>query len=232
MHLELSMIIYDQTKLKEIINNYHSTKDYRYKKLPIEAIKTIRTLRLNRKRRRHRYTCQKRRDAKHADGSRPENLTKIHRKDQKNRTNITLGTINIQSIKRKELQLVDLLEDYSLDALIVTETWLTKNDTQWLETTPLNRNTYSLTHANRPNGRGGGLALITKSCYTVKEVKNGSYPSFEHAMWEFNVKNKQIHITGIYHPPYSLRNKSTNRAFLDDFTTFVMDLLPRWPTTC
>ena len=29
-------------------------------------------------------------------------------------------------------------------------------------------------------------------------------------------------------PPYSLRNKSTNRAFLDDFTNFVMDLLPKW----
>ena len=79
------MIIYDQSKLKAIINNYHSNKDYRYKRLPIEAIKTIRTLRLNRKRRRHRYTCQKRWDAKvkHADGSRPENLTKIQRNDQK-----------------------------------------------------------------------------------------------------------------------------------------------------
>ena len=60
-------------------------------------------------------------------------------------------------------------------------------------------------------------------------MSNGSYPSFEHATWEFNVKNKQIHITGIYHPPYSLRNKSTNRAFLDDFTTFVTELLPRCP---
>ena len=80
------MIIYDQTKLKEIVNNYHSNKDYRYKRLPIEAIKTIRTLRLNRKRRRHHYTCQKRQDAKakHADGFHPENLTKIQRKDQKN----------------------------------------------------------------------------------------------------------------------------------------------------
>ena len=44
-------MFYDQTKLKEIINNYHLNKDYRYKKLPIEAIKTIRSLRLNRKRR-------------------------------------------------------------------------------------------------------------------------------------------------------------------------------------
>ena len=159
------MIIYDQTKLREIVNNYHSNKDFRYKRLPIEAIKTIRTLRLNRKRRRHQYTCQKRRDAKinHA-GSRPENLTKIKRNNQKNSTNITLDP---------------LVEDYSLDALIVTETWLTNNehDTQWLETTPLNRTPYNLIHANRPNGRGGGLALITKNCYTVKEVKNGLYPS-------------------------------------------------------
>ena len=107
-------------------------------------------------------------------------LQKYKEITKKNRTNITLGTINIQSIKSKELQIIDLLEDYSLDALIVTETWLTNNeiDTQWLETTPLNRNPYSLIHANRPNGRGGGLALITKKCYTVKEVKNGSYPSF------------------------------------------------------
>ena len=41
--------VYDQAKLKEIVNNYHLNKDYRYKRLPIEAIKTIRTLRLNRK---------------------------------------------------------------------------------------------------------------------------------------------------------------------------------------
>ena len=52
---------------------------------------------------------------------------------------------------------------------------------------------------------------------------------FEHATWQLQIKNKQIHLTGIYHPPYSLRNKSTNRAFLDDFTNFVTELLPRWP---
>ena len=103
-----------------------------------------------------------------------------------------------------------------------------RKDTQWLETTPLNRNPYNLSHTNRPNGRGGRLALITKNCYTVTKVESGTYPSFEHATWELNIRNKRIHISGIYHPPYSLRNKSTNRAFLDDFTTFVTDLLPKW----
>ena len=107
-------------------------------------------------------------------------LQKYKENTLNNSTNITLGTINIQSIKHKELQLLELLEDYSLDALIITETWLTNNDTdtQWLETTSLNRNPYSLIQANRPNGRGGRLALITKSCYTVKEVKNGLIPLF------------------------------------------------------
>ena len=52
--------VYDQTKLREILNNYHFNRDFRYKKLPIDAIKTIRNLRLNHKRRRHRYTSQKR----------------------------------------------------------------------------------------------------------------------------------------------------------------------------
>ena len=94
--------------------------------------------------------------------------------------------------------------------------------------TPLNRNLYTFHYKNRPKGRGGGLALITKNCYTVKIVETGQYPSFEYATWELEVKNKKIHITGIYHPPYSLKNKSTNRAFLDDFTTFMTELVPRW----
>ena len=118
-----------------------------------------------------------------------------------------------------------------MDVLILTETWLTNSeiDKQWLENTQLNRHPYNLLHKNRPNGRGGGLALITKNCYQAKKVYSGSYPSFEHATWEIKIKNKPIYFNGIYHPPYSLRNKSTNRAFLNDFTNFVTELLPRWP---
>ena len=123
-----------------------------------------------------------------------------------------------------------MLEDYSLDALIITETWLTCSeiDRQWIHTTPLNRDPYNLHHKNRPKGRGGGLVLITKNCYNARVVDTGTYPSFEHATWELEVRNKKIHITGIYHPPYSLRNKSTNRAFLDEFTNFMTELVPRW----
>ena len=237
-HRELSapgiVHVYGQEKLFGILNNYITNCDFRFKKLPIDAIKTIRSLRLNRRRRRHKYTCQKRKaqhehEQKH--GSHPDNLTKVKIENQREHTNIIIGTINIQSIKNKELQTIDLLDDYSLDALIITETWLTSSETdqQWLQTTQLNQSPYTLHNKNRPKGRGGGLALITKNCYKAKLVDIGQYPSFKHATWELEIKNKKIHITGIYHPPYSLSNKSTNRAFLDDFTSFVTELVPRWP---
>ena len=73
------------------------------------------------------------------------------------------------------------------------------------------------------------MALIAKNCYRVKKVNSGSYPSFEHATWEVLIRNQPVHFTAIYHLPYSLRNRATSRAFLDNFTSFVMDLLPEWP---
>ena len=95
-----------------------------------------------------------------------------------------------------------------------------------MEQTPLNREPYQLHIQNRYSGRGSGVALITKSYYTVKQIQGGSYPSFEYATWEVTIKSKTVNFTAIYHPPYSLSNKSTNRAFLDDFTSFVTGLLP------
>ena len=51
--------VYEPTKLRNILENYQQNRDFRYKKLPIDAIKTIRNLKLNHKRRQHRYTAQK-----------------------------------------------------------------------------------------------------------------------------------------------------------------------------
>ena len=76
---------------------------------------------------------------------------------------------------------------------------------------------------NRTKVRGGGLALICKSHYKVKTVKKGATPSFEYAVWELAVKNRHITITGIYHPPYSIKNRITNKMFIDDLTVNHVD---------
>ena len=90
-------IRYDPTELKQIVNQ----NDHRYKVLPIEAIKTIRKLRLNRKRRRHLYTSQKRIQHKQLK-SNTEFLINVKRTAPYFDTRVTIGTCNIQSLRNKD----------------------------------------------------------------------------------------------------------------------------------
>ena len=80
---------------------------------------------------------------------------------------------------------------------------------------------------NRTKGKRGGLALISKSQYNVIQINtNYKRPSFEHVTWKVEIKGKPITLIGIYHPPYSTKNKITNAMFLDDFTDLTTKLLP------
>ena len=117
--------------------------------------------------------------------------------------------------------------DYSIDILALTETWLTDNpsDERWLQSTPLNRDPYNILIHNRQNRRGGGVALIVKSDFATKLIESGATGSFEYATWEISIKQKSLTLTVLYHPPYSLINKSTNKAFLDNFTDYMANLL-------
>ena len=129
-------------------------------------------------------------------------------------------------MRYKELQVSQLISDYSLDFLVLMETWLNSNHDQWKDTTMLNNNQLRLHTADQKEDRGGGLALIHKAHYPVQFIKSGNKPSFEHATWELRIKSTTITIHGIYHPPYSLTNKITNGKFIEDFTEFVSTTLP------
>ena len=107
--------------------------------------------------------------------------------------------------------------------MVVTETWLTKDDTVWLDASDLNKDTYSLQSAHHQNGWGGGLALIHRSTSNAKLVAKGQTRSFEYATWLQVMKKKNITVTGIYHPP--LKNTITNRMFIDDITDHLISLL-------
>ena len=115
-----------------------------------------------------------------------------------------------------------------MDIVALTETWLTDNpsDECWLQSTPLNRDPYKILIHNRQDRRGGGVALIVKSDFTTKLIWSGATGSFVYATWEIGIKHRSLTFTTICHPPYSLINKSTNKAFLDDFTDYTANLLP------
>ena len=137
-------------------------------------------------------------------------------------------TCNIQSICNKELQVSELIQDYSLDALIIMETWLKTKDRDWKDTTELNKYNLQLLTSDRLNGKGSGLALITKRHYITKCIANhnNSLKTFECTTWQIRAKQATLTIHGVYHPPYSLINKNTNTMFIDEFTEFTTEIIP------
>ena len=142
--------------------------------------------------------------------------------------NTILATCNIQSVKNKELQVSELIHDHAVDILILTETWLTNKDKSWCEVMNLNKNNFQLHMANRQNGRGDGLALICKSHYKIASLQKGSTKSFGYVTWRVTAKNRQLTVMGIYHPPYSAKNRITNKNFIDDFTIFTSNLVSEY----
>ena len=79
---------------------------------------------------------------------------------------------------------------------------------------------------DRQSRKGGGLALIVKNKYKPKQLRHKIHQTFESVTWELNIKNTKLAIHGIYHPPPSLRNKTANGMFVDEFMEFASNTLP------
>ena len=206
----------------------NSLHDHRLKILPFGAIKIIKELKLNNKKRKRRNRGRTKQPFKQ-HGCNYNNIISIKRTDHKPENNIIFGTCNVQSLKPKELQVSDLINDYSLDFLVLTETWLNDKHKQWKDCTVLDKDGLSLSTVDRVGRKGGGLALIHKTAYNTKLLDRGTRPTFEHATWELKAKKETLAIHGIYHPPPSLTNKTTNSQFTEDFTDFVSTTLPSHP---
>ena len=101
---------------------------------------------------------------------------------------VKIATGNVQSLKNKEQPLLHQLIDKDINIMIVTETWLTKDDTIWLEACDLKKDTYRFQSAHCQNGRGGGLALIHRSTSNGKLIAQGQTRSFEYATWQLTMK--------------------------------------------
>ena len=54
---------------------------------------------------------------------------------------IKIATGNIQSLKNKEQTLLYELTELDIDVMLVTETWLTKDDIVWLDSCDFNKDT-------------------------------------------------------------------------------------------
>ena len=132
-----------------------------------------------------------------------------------------MSTVNVQSLTsgNKDMVISDILHEQKLDLCVLTETWLKQGDEDriWIESCELNKNGYKLDIANRKYRTGGGLGLVYCDNLKVKCVDKDTLRSFEYAKWSVASKSCSFTMIGIYHPPYSATNKTTNTMFLDEF---------------
>ena len=81
---------------------------------------------------------------------------------------LVIGTLNVQSVKPKLLELSTLLHGHNYDLMCLTETWLRPTTPNRLVMLP----GYQLLRADRSDGRGyGGVALAARDGVSVSPIK-------------------------------------------------------------
>ena len=162
-------IVYTSGDLRKIRDNVCCGQQYR--KLPGQMVKTIRNLRLNKKKKRgsragRNKTLDQHRtvnmgnlirinsDGLVRDGVNQKtnsqqvdfnNLINIYIENRPKRdiaNDLSLMLANVQSIKSKTELVMDYLLDSKVDVAILTETWLSDNDEIWLKASDLNQHGY------------------------------------------------------------------------------------------
>jgi exonuclease III len=111
-------------------------------------------------------------------------------------TKIYLGLLNAQSLLRRTPLLHDLIADYSLDIVCLTETWL-PHDAASTEVLDLAPPGYSVLHEARPSGRrGGGVAVVAKDPAQLSSINMNSNITYcfefilvlcDYCKWQFNM---------------------------------------------
>ena len=207
-------------------------KDPRLKTLHPDTINIIRKYRIHRKRRRGRRggKCVTKQNSVHDNQSIRQN--RIYHGERlieirPGKPIIKFLMLNAHSIKNKDEELSQYMQENEVDFTLLTETWLQKNneiDLDWIQATPLNTDGYCFINGfSRQDRKGGGIAISFKATSLsakLLELDLPNYQSFESALWKINNKYDEFILVGIYHPPTSTTNPSNN-MFLDEFSEFI-----------
>jgi Reverse transcriptase (RNA-dependent DNA polymerase)/Endonuclease-reverse transcriptase len=141
---------------------------------------------------------------------------------------VDFGLLNIRSASsitdhlNKPALLQEFISDYSIDILALTETWLPPDAPPSVlnSITPPN---YTLIHAPRPQGRGGGVAILYRSFLKITRIPIPTFTSFEALCVKLCSASSSFIILTIYRPP-SLASDAHN-VFLSEFTSLLQDIV-------
>ena len=131
--------------------------------------------------------------------------------------------MNIRSMRYKTPYLLETLQEHHLDLLCITETWLLPSDVPVIEAAL--PDSYSFLHVPRSGAMGGGVGLIySKSFSQVKRLGSSqNVTAFELMEISLGHHCQRFAVVVIYRPGHS----GADRAFLDEFDTYLESVLSR-----
>jgi exonuclease III len=131
---------------------------------------------------------------------------------------------NARSIGNKTTQTYDYVLEQDVDVFLLTETWRKSTDHPIIaEVTPVG---YSFINVHRDDSqeRGGGIGILYKSGleFSLSPI-NFKPETFEYAC--VTGKLKDVCIITVYRPYPSAKNRFTVTKFLEEFETFLDEII-------
>ena len=129
---------------------------------------------------------------------------------------------NARSLTRKTALVCDYILSEKIDLFVVTETWL-KESTRAVADITNTLPDHQL--FNKPRiGRGGGVCVILKKGYSVKQLTLPSFRSFEYIALSVSCGSTCLCIVAVYRPPPSKKNGLSADIFFNEFPILIENL--------
>ncbi|XP_068675919.1 protocadherin Fat 4-like [Montipora foliosa] len=139
--------------------------------------------------------------------------------DQEASTWFSTCLLNARSVNNKTLQIKDYTIDKDVDLFAITESWLKADESSDFVSRDIALNGYGFLHCPRPNGTGGGLAVLYKSTIKIELLETPQpYKSFELMELLLHSFTPKTNMMIIYRPPPSSKNQLTPSLFFDEFS--------------
>ena len=146
------------------------------------------------------------------------------RKNESLGPGLTVGSLNIQSVRNKTDIIRDIVINQNIDILSLTETWITNKEKDDFYVKGLTFPGYEFSHIPRRGNRGyGGVGVLHKATIKVTSSEKYKSDSFENMLIQFNTGSRCLNLVTLYRPPPNQKNKFTNTQFFEEFSTFLQD---------
>ena len=136
---------------------------------------------------------------------------------------LRIGLFNTRSVRNKLHHIAETLNEFELDILCLTETWLFPSDIDRVRVAL--PKSHSIAHVPRTTTTGApgrGVALIYS--LAISNIKHGM-AAFQASSFELMGASFSCHRQTIIYIVYHLGHPGTDRAFMEEFGSFLDGLL-------